>query len=174
MRIFRTISYFITVVSALALCTQAWAGSPPQQLRNKSVTIGWAEAFVSRRVSDNVRTSGISKFEVVVYVSSAGRAFTRAGGGTNRHHIKADRGPENTPVNFSGTTMTAHQSTMEIARRLTATFDPSFASCTASVTIGKMKQNARLKGFDGAEYEMIEKIPSALSCSISEGNRFGG
>ncbi|MBI3700579.1 MAG: hypothetical protein HY242_09085 [Afipia sp.] len=50
------------------------------------------------------------------------------------------------------------------------TFDPSFASCSTTVTIGKIGPNATLTGFDGAEYQIISMEPGAASCSIRDGN----
>jgi hypothetical protein len=144
----------------------------PKQLYNKTVTITWGESGTYTRVSDGRSASPIGQFQAIVYISSAGRAFVRVSskagtfGGTREH------GPEQNSnnVQFDGNNLVLIGVSLGVARRILTSFDASFASCTTSVTIGKIGPNATIVGFDGAVYKVISMQPGASGCSIRDGN----
>ena len=177
MRLLKLLLCSATGVFVFSSANKLNAGSVPKQLYNKTVSVTWGEASRSKRVSDGVTVSGNGKFDRIIYISSAGRFFSRGnfngtgGGGRN------EQGPEegSKGISFQGNSLTAAWAARGgggVARRLSVNFDPAFASCTASLSAGKVGAGL-LTGFDGAPYEMIEIIPSAVSCSIKEGNPFG-
>lgn len=162
------------VAAAVFFASSAFAASAPSELFNKTVTIGWSESNQSKRLSDGTNVTGTGSFERVVYISTAGRVFARSKATNGRYGGTRERGPDETAkgTTFSATTMTAIGSLGDdIARRITTNFNPAFTSCTTSVTVGKLKDRAKIIGFDGAQYELIQIAPGAASCSISDGNR---
>ncbi len=154
------------------------AGPGPAPLVGKTVSINWGEATVAKRVSDGFRGTLGNTISVMIYVSSTGRYFAKLSGGSQFARSKAEIDPERAGkgISFSGRTLTAVgvSQSQELGRRIIATFDQNFSSCTAVVSVGKSRSTARVTGFDGAEWEIIEKIPSAVTCSISDGNKVGG
>jgi len=166
-----------TGIFAFDFANQLNAGSVPKQLYNKTVSVGWGEASRNKRVSDGATVSGNGKFDRIIYISSAGRFFSRGnfsgGGGGGRNEQGPEEGSKG--ISFQGNSLTAAWAARGgggVARRLSVNFDPAFGSCTASLSAGKAGTGV-YTGFDGAPYEMIEIIPSAVSCSIKEGNPFG-
>ncbi len=162
---------FASIVVAFSPNAATAAGAP-SQLYNKSVAINWGESGTYKRISDGVNTNPVGQFQATLYVSSAGRPFLRVTSTSGRYGKNREAGPETNSggVQFAGNTLVMTRENIGIARRIIATFDGSFSSCTATVTIGKVSPNARLTGFDGAEYQIITMQPGAASCSIREGN----
>ncbi|MCX7306952.1 MAG: hypothetical protein NTZ72_02990 [Afipia sp.] len=150
----------------------ASAASAPQQLYNKSITLSWGESGVYKRLSDGGSSSPIGQFQIIIYVSGAGRPFVRGSSKSGRFGGTKDRGPEENSgnVQFAGNTLVTVRENLGIARRIVTTFDGSFASCSSTVTIGKIGANATITGFDGAVHQVISMQPGAASCSISNGN----
>jgi len=163
---------FASVVMAL-WPTIAGAAAAPSQLYNKTITINWGESGTYKRISDGVNTNPVGQFQIIVYVSSAGRPFVRGSATTGRFGGTRERAPEQISgnnVQFAGDTLVMTRGELGIARRVLTTFDGSFASCSTSVTIGKIGPTATLTGFDGAAYQVISMQPGAASCSIKDGN----
>lgn len=150
----------------------ATAIAAPQQLFNKSVELFWGETWMSKRVSDGTPSTGVGRQVRTIYISSAGRVFVKRAFSDGPHSGTRERGPEATQANvsFSGSTLTMVGNNQEVARRVVVSFDPSFSSCTASVTIGKTSANAKMIGTDGAVYAMQTFSAGAVSCSIKQGN----
>lgn len=167
-----------TCCAALALVfapfwsTVAAAASAPSQLYNKSITVTWGESGVYKRISDGVNTSPVGQFQRTYYISSAGRIFVRGKNTSGRYGGTKEAGPEQNAgnVSFSGNTLINFGENLGVVRRITSTFDANFSSCSSAVTIGKSGASARIKGFDGAEYEIISMQAGSASCSISSGN----
>lgn len=146
----------------------------PSQLYNKTVTVTWGESGVYKRISDGVNTSPVGQFQRIFYISSAGRIFSRGTNTSGKFGGSKEAGPEKTAasVTFEGNSLVGVGVNLGVARRVAATFDASFSSCTASVTIGKSGIGTKITGFDGAVYEVISMQPGASSCSIRDGNAF--
>jgi hypothetical protein len=144
----------------------------PKQLYNKTVTITWGESGTYTRVSDGKSASPIGQFQAVVYVSSAGRAFVRSSAKAGTFGGTRERGPEQNSnnVRFEGNNLVLTSVNLGVARRILTSFDASFASCTTTVTIGKIGPDATIVGFDGAVYKVISMQSGSSGCSIREGN----
>jgi len=153
--------------------TIAGAAAAPSQLYNKTITINWGESGTYKRISDGVNTNPVGQLQIIVYVSSAGRPFVRGSASSGRFGGTRERAPEQISgnnVQFAGNTLVMTRGELGIARRVLTTFDGSFASCSSTVTIGKIGPNATITGFDGAVHQVVSMQPGAASCSISNGN----
>ena len=164
----RVLFTFLIIVSTYGSSHAA----APKQLYNKTVTITWGESGTYTRVSDGKSASPIGQFQAIVYISSAGRAFVRASSKAGTFGGTRERGPEQNNVQFDGNNLVLTGVSLGVARRILTSFDASFASCTTSVTIGKIGPNATIVGFDGAVYKVISMQSGAAGCSIKEGNAF--
>jgi hypothetical protein len=164
----RVLFGFLMIVST---CGSAHAAAP-KQLYNKTVTITWGESGTYTRVSDGKSASPTGQFQLIVYISSAGRAFVRASAKAGTFGGTRERGPEQNSnnVQFEGNNLVLTGASLGVARRILTSFDASFASCTTSVTIGKIGPDATIVGFDGAVYKVISMLAGASGCSIRDGN----
>jgi hypothetical protein len=161
-------------ISLISSAADAHAGSAPAQLYNKSITVAWGESGLYKRVSDGVNATPVGQFQLIFYISSGGRVFTRGMNSSGRFGGSKEFGPEKSSdnVRFEGNSLVRYGVSLGVARRVVATFEAGFSSCTASVTIGKSGQGTKIIGFDGAVWEVISMKPSASSCSIRDGNAF--
>jgi hypothetical protein len=162
------------LISLLAIswlsAVEAKAGSAPQQLHGKSITLSWSESGVYKR--DGSSLSVTYNLVRVIYISQAGRAFIRGTTTGRKGDMTKEAGPERTAgrFDFAGDTVTAYQVNRGVARRAVVTLDPAFSGCSAAVTVGKSGPGTTIEGYDGVTYEVISLQPSAVSCSIREGN----
>jgi hypothetical protein len=164
----------LATISFMSFGTNANAASVPAQFYNKSITVTWGESGVYKRVSDGVNVSPSGQFQRIFYISSAGRIFTRGTFTSGQFGGSREAGPEKTAqsVKFEGNSLVGIGVSLGVARRVSASFDAGFSSCTASVTIGKSGVGTKITGFDGAVYEVISMQPAAISCSFRDGNAF--
>ena len=158
------------------LSTSSFAGAAPSGLHNKTVSLSWGQTTTWRRLSDN--KTGSSNFVIAreIYISSAGRSFVRNRGVSGAVGGASDSGPEKTAsrVVFNGNTMTAFSDRGGLLWHITVNFEPSFSSCSATVSIAREGQKAKTTGVDGAEYENLSASAASPSCSVKEGNTFAG
>lgn len=170
------VALFAIATATFGLSSSGVKAAPPQ-LYNKSIVVSWGESGTYKRISDGTQRSETGQFQIAVYVSGAGRAFFRylSRSGSGRFGRTSERGPETNSgnVQFNGNGFVAFYQRSEVVRRIAATFDQSFAGCTAAVTIGKLNRDATIPGFDNAGYRVLSMQPGAASCSIREGNVFG-
>ena len=153
----------------------------PKQLYGKSVVIRWTETRVQRLVGqDNFRTFSIG-IELSVYISTAGRVFTRlqatSGRGTGSKDEVAGQQANRRIPSFSGHSMQIMQSFSGtgLARRTSVNFDDAFTSCAAEVILAK--QNGEASGYmkgvvDGQMQEIRSATTSGTSCSVRDSNVF--
>lgn len=162
------------LISLLAISllstTEAKAGSAPRQLHGKSITLSWSESSVFKRGGTSF--SNTYNLVRVVYISQAGRAFVRGTTSGRGGGVTKEVGPERTAgrVDFKDNTVIVYQINRGVARRVVVTFDPAFSGCSAGVAVGKSGPGTTIEGYDGATYEAISVQPSAINCSIREGN----
>lgn len=152
------------------LMAEAEAGSAPQQLHGKSITLSWSESGVFRR--DGSPVSNTYDLVRAVYISQAGRAFIRGTTSGRWGKMMKEHSPERTevPVDFAGNTVIMYQVNRGIARRIVITLNPAFSGCSAVVTVGKSGPGTKIEGPNGVIYEVISMQPGAINCSIREGN----
>jgi len=168
-----------TTMMAMAL-PQTVHAAPPSQLLGKSVTVSWQESRMSRNVGEAAFHNATAAHDLITYVSSEGRVFTRFTGSyrgaTGKSEQVAGQGSTRVP-RFEG-------GTMEIfspyaggggMRHIVVTFDSGFGSCSASVTNAGQPGTTVFRGFS-----LIEKRPvefhsvsmSGATCSVRAGNVF--
>lgn len=183
------------VVGCLLMGT-AYAGAAPLQLYGKSVVVTWTENRVQTRRGSDVKEQVAISQSLSVYISSAGRLFSRreavgraigggrrrAGGrsvyGSNEHvgsqGVTSSGGSSST--RFQGQSLLFDAAFRSGARRVEADFDAGYASCTARVIHGRAGGSATtayrtLTGVDIVVHSMEVSSPS---CRIVDGNVFAG
>jgi hypothetical protein len=166
-----TARHLVSLLAISLLSTvEAKAGSAPQQLHGRSVTLSWSESGVYKR--DGSSFSNTYNLVRVIYISQTGRAFIRGTTAGRGAGVTKEAGPERTAgsVDFKGNTVIAYQVNRGVARRVVVTLDPAFSGCSAAVSVGKSGPGTTIEGYDGVIYEVISIQPSAINCSIREGN----
>jgi hypothetical protein len=171
-------------LGALALASFAAAApaqAAPQQLLGKSIVISFIENRVQRNGSAlefrPLRFSG----EISVYISSAGRTFSRLHLTNPRSESgKADRvGNSSAGVtSFAGNTMTMLAGGAGGARRTVVTFGAGFTTCEASMVRAKPAGQSMIRTgsiiHPGLTVEIRSVEITGISCRIRDGNVFGG
>jgi hypothetical protein len=172
----------VALSSILVAVGMGQAAAAPQQLYGKSVVVSWTEERIQRVVGETQFRAVNIQGEFSVYVSSAGRIFNRVSM-TNRkgHSGSADRvgNTENRSTGFQGNTMISMQhGGSGGARRIAATFASDFDSCSAEVIRGKADGTSTITAksiiYQGMTVEIQSVHTSAVSCSVRNGNVFGG
>ena len=123
-----------------------------------------------------------------IYISDAGRTFIRSdrtvyrGGRRGAERKAIDTRPGNGAVGvavagnveFSGNTMTVNMQMASGARRVTATFDNSFSSCTGTIINGREggKSMVIRNRYTGENREILAIQSTVTGCSIQSGNVF--
>ena len=172
----KAIRYLCVFLSSLAMSDSVSAGAIPSQLHNKTIALVWGQSNTWRRLSDGVTGSSTPISDRQIYISSVGRTFVRQKWSSGRAGNKFENGPDSLSGRFSfdGNTMTNFMGREGLLWRVNVTFDPSFSSCSAVVTILKEGSVAKSHGTDGAEYENLSASVGSTSCSVKEGNAFAG
>lgn len=168
-----------SIMAALAAGTWPAHAGAPRQLYNKTIQITWT-SNVSETSPDGRHFNRSLAVTHIVYVSSAGRLFERGMRSRGQKRRQSDNAPGSTHnaggeannVHFEGSRLIGLLAFAQGARRFVATFDPSFTSCTVSVTLGREGGGMKRKGIDGVLYTLDSITPSGESCSIRDGNSF--
>jgi hypothetical protein len=119
-----------------------------------------------------------------IYVSSAGRLFMRniISSANGKRSASGDFAPDDSGASpgyhpgkgsfqFEGNTLVGVTPWAGGARRITATFDPGFTSCTVTIIEGHEAGGViRRKGPNGEMHEVTEAATSSPRCSIQSGN----
>jgi hypothetical protein len=176
----------VSCLMLLALPAAALAQSAPAAMRGKSVVVTWSENRTQRFVGEQqVRHLQVG-YTMSVYVSSAGRPFSRLtatmprGGSGSAEHVGAGGRSSSggaRQVQFQGRSLVMTAGLTGGARRISVDFGDAFTSCSARVLIAKQvgSQSMRGKGLvSGRELEILSASAGSASCSVREGNVFGG
>jgi hypothetical protein len=159
------------------------AAAAPAALYGKSVTVGWSETSEQRYVGElNFRLVPRS-VHMSVYVSSAGRVFSRqtnstSAGSGSTEQVAGQSGGERAarvPV-FGGHDMTLFGPMPGGVRRVSVSFDQGFTSCTATAGLaiepGKIAHGR--SPVNGRPLEIAKVTAGPASCSVRDGNVFAG
>jgi hypothetical protein len=169
------------VVVFVAVPMIVHAASPPAALLGKSVLMTWSEARQQRPVgAPNFRSVNASH-NLSMYVSTAGRVFSRqtvrTGLGTGTRDQVSGSPASRVVPSFAGRTMTVISPFRSGGlRRQVIEFDPSFSSCNATVSFEKEPGSAAAIGvsvIDGRIFEIQSVSVANVSCSVRSGNVFG-
>jgi hypothetical protein len=156
----------------------------PSQLYGKSVIVSWTEDRVQTTDRDAQPTSVTGSGQLSVYISEAGRPFSRVSmsvsnrRGTRSGNRDAVQGEGSArSFNFHGNTMSASMPRGNAgAMQILVTFDAGFQGCSAHVVTGKSggAQSTRVTSMiTGRQYEFYSVKTSGESCSVQSGNVFG-
>jgi hypothetical protein len=171
------------VFCSLVLCGCEAANAAPSQLYGKSVVVSWTENRVQRPVGTAGWASVSRAISETVYISSAGRPFSRITFSAGRASGDQDQvgvsGHNPTGgakvVQFQGRSLVTVLLYNGGAREIRIDFDPNFSSCSASVILGKSSGAGTFtlrSSINGQMLEIQSQSTSGATCSIREGNVF--
>jgi hypothetical protein len=164
---------FFASLFALLSASPALAGNAPKQFYNKTITIVWVESIRERTPDGRTLTPQTTQ-QRIIYISSLGRVFVRSKAQNRGAANQRDHAPENAKsgsISFHGSTMSGISMAGSLARQLQASFDPSFSSCSANVTVGKSSETAHWTSVDGKTELMVDEVKvGAVTCAIADGN----
>lgn len=161
------------VPAAVAALMGSAVHAAPSQAFSKSVTVSLS-ITIPARGSDGSTQANPRAVTRTYYISSQGRVFTRVDRRVGKMQERSEKGPGETNMRLSGTSMVGVMVLPSGAQQLTITFDPSFSSCTARVIVGaEGRKPIVYKGLDGKTYTQTGPAQvSGVSCSVSAGNAF--
>jgi hypothetical protein len=180
----RSCCHAIPAVMALAMATSG-ALAAPSQLYGKSVIVSWQEDRVQTTDRDAQPTSISASAQLSVYISEAGRPFSRVSmsvtnrrGRTRSGNRDAVQGEGSArSFGFHGSTMSATMPRGNAgAMQVLVTFDSGFQGCSAHVVAGKAggSQFTRVKSMvTGNDVDIYSVKTSGESCRVQNGNVFG-
>lgn len=182
----RKILLQILFISGFACAGDFKAVAAPAQLYGKSVVVTWTEERNQRvKGEEHVRNVGRNG-QFSVYLSAAGRpfsrmsySFARARGGAitgAKDAVGGESSGGNRSVAFQGNTLSVGMSMSGGARRILVNFENGFQSCSAQVLTGKAEGADRIRAksmIGGHDVEMLSVKTGPASCRVQEGNVFG-
>ena len=156
------------------------AGNPaPARLVGRSITVHWTENRDQIDVTVNRHRSLSAPQTLIVYVSSAGRVFSRLtyagarGASSDQTAGSADAtGYGARQVLFNNGTMQVTNAFKGGARQITVTADAGWSSCSARVVYAHDQTGRPMRQINlrGHVQQLISVSISGTSCEISEGN----
>jgi hypothetical protein len=171
-------SAFLTIPVLWLLSSSSAFANAPAAAYNKTITISFTSS--GTRTDSLGKSAGFStQVSRIIYVSSNGRLFMRHIA-TSMAKGRRSRGGDFAPDSgrggsfaFQGNRLVGTMTWAAGARQITATFDPGFTSCTATVIDGRAEGGTiRRRAPSGEMVEVTSVSNSAPSCSIQSGNAF--
>jgi hypothetical protein len=159
----------------------------PTQLYGKSITLKWAAELEIKYVTGETKNS-VHDLAYGFYVSSKGRVFARSASLIQGRQLRRgeSRDPEGGVVRtpnfrysgvwqFHGRTLIGYKQFDSGVRRVTVDFDEGFRNCNLSVVYGKENGVPGLIGHGpSTRLAIVQAKVSSPSCTITDGNMFGG
>ncbi len=172
------------LVVTLLLAWEQVADAAPQQLYGKTVVVTWQEERQQKSPDDEQMRLVGAAAEFDVYVSDAGRPFSRLRFSVANRHGRLKSGtkdavggqgaPRN--VSFNGNAMTASMPRgAGGALLVSVTFENGYQSCSARTISGKGAgvESAHAKSMiSGKRVDLYSVKTSGESCRIQSGNMF--
>jgi hypothetical protein len=168
------------LVLAILPTNQIHAAGAPEALKGKSVILSWSETRQQRHVGEPSFYPYNASVSLNVYVSTAGRVFSRRTTSTRAGSGSIERSPSDSTGRgkalFSGQTMTLIGVTMGGAYRTSVDFDSSFTSCSARVVLAFQsgRTSITLSPISKRYLEIKSTTVNGMSCSIRAGNVLAG
>jgi hypothetical protein len=171
----------ITASIIVCVASPCYATAAPDNLRNKSFTVTWTETHDRREGGGNEFRQMSLSMQMSLYVSSAGRPFSKliVGGGRGASASQGSVGQSGTSlgsgsrvVSFIGSGILITSNFGGAARRIT--INGSGSACSAEVHVAKLAgaSTVAFKRTDGRTFELHSLSASSASCQSSEGNTF--
>jgi hypothetical protein len=176
--------YAIPLVVAFGMTSGALA--TPRQLYGKSVIVTWHEDRHQTTARDAQPRSVNASAEFAVYLSAAGRPFSRVTMNVTNMRGRVHSGKHDAvqgegsarAFSFSGSTMNATMPRGDAAAtHVVVTFDGGFQSCSARVLTGKAggAHSSKVNSIaGGGQVDFYSVKASGESCRVQNGNVFGG
>ena len=182
----RKILLQILFIAGFACAGDFKAVAAPTQLYGKSVVVTWTEERNQRvKGEEHVRNVGGSG-QFSVYLSAAGRpfsrmsyTFSRARGGAKtgaKDAVGGESSGGNRSVTFQGNAMSVGISMRGGAKRILVNFENGFQSCSAQVLTGKAEGADRIHAksmISGQDIEIVSVKTGPAGCRVQDGNIFG-
>jgi hypothetical protein len=171
----------VTEKPAAEKAPEADKAKPFPQLFGKSVVITYKETRKAKPVHDGkpgnmmVRTV---PFKVIIYISKDGNVFNRLLAGRNIKSSDQTRGTQD-GTQFAEREATFDQQKMSLVntffhgkgvRDISATFDDTFAACTAAVTTKIEGEYARRRLMKGGFELLYAATADNITCAVVDGN----
>jgi hypothetical protein len=174
-----TMRLFFLLLFSIVACPVAAHAAPPPQLMGKSVVVSWTETRSQRNVGESEWRSVNASHTLSVYVSTAGRAFTRQVNSTRSGTGKLDQVSGqggNAQTSFDGQSMTFVRENRGGARRILVRFDAGFSGCTATAGTGfeSGKTSISMSPITKRQVEIRSVTVGSVSCAVQAGNVLGG
>ena len=165
------------LAGAILVASLTASHAAPQQLYNKTMLVNMT-VTIPGKGSDGSAANLPRSIQRVIYVSSAGRVFSRATRTVGRNQQQKERGPEQNAGDASGSLKFAGNRLVGVlpfrsgATMMNVDFDPSFQSCTVNVVVGRDSGKPIVwTGLNGVTYTSTGAPQvGGLSCSIRDGN----
>ena len=151
------------------------AAAAPAKMLNKTVRYSFtASAQAKREDGSPVVASG--NFARTLYISNQGRIFDREDRQEQRERKTSELGPEGSKFRIEGNRIVALFKHLSGASQIIVSFNDDFTSCTVNAMSGsEAGKSVQFKGLNGITYTNLGKATySNQTCSVSEGNAFGG
>jgi len=171
---------FLLVAIALGIRSAA-AADAPKELNGRSIVVAWSEDRLQRREGERDFRRVTIHSRYLMYVSIAGRIFSRYAIETPRGHTAKKEsigGSERRVTEFDGHRMVVVQAAAAGgARQIIVTFDDDFRTCQAQITRGVEAGRDKLVTdalTDPGRIEIKSAKASAAACRLLDRNVFGG
>lgn len=167
----------IGIALLLVFAAPSMTFATPANLIDKTVSVSMTTSapWIS---SDGKTGFGSRNTTITIYISSAGRVFSRTVRNDGKAGVSAtkERAPGESAWRVAGDKLVGNGSHVSGATQTTVSFDPSGQSCTATVLFGRDAGRAlQWKGVDGITYTATGPwVASNLRCSVASGNAFAG
>jgi hypothetical protein len=175
----RTIRFLLLSGTLVATYASSAIAAAPENLRNKTYTVSWSEEHNQSRDGGEFRDVSVP-YLWTMYVSSAGRGFSRlrAGGGrgAGSHEVVGKEGASfgggEHAATFTSSGIVVKANFGQAARQIS--IDVTGSGCSAQITVGKMPgvEAASFTRTDGRHFEIRSLQAGAASCQVQEGNAF--
>jgi hypothetical protein len=179
--------WLVPSLLSLAFAGSLDAAAAPTALYGKSVVVSWSETSQQRYVGETNFRSVQRSMQLNVYISSKGRVFSRTIHSTSlgtgsTEQVSGQAGGEHAPSvprisGFSGHEMALLTPLPGGIRHISVNFDDGFTSCTATAGFAVEAGKAIATGkspINGQALEIAKMSAGPASCSIRDGNVFGG
>jgi hypothetical protein len=168
---------------AMAVASTTASAAPAPDLVGKSIVVTWSEGR-QQRVNDapGLRSVTVS-FNLGIYVSGAGRPFTRLTSTGGRGSVSSNEQVGGTgaslgggarSVRVDGRTVLLQADYGNFARSLRVDVSPGGGGCNAQMSVGKQVGSTPkpFRNQAGMTIEIHSVSVSGTSCSIRDGNLF--
>jgi hypothetical protein len=164
----------IVVVAGAGFSLPTIALAAPAELFNKTITVNYSTAIPAKGSDGSTKVATRSSVRTI-YISSAGRVFTRLIRRDSGMSDTKDREPESNNFRFEGGKLVGVMRFATGAAQMTISFGGGGQSCDVALISGRENGQFRFKGLNGVTYQATAPATfSGVSCAISAGNAFAG